>query len=86
MTALSDRIAAEHQATPNLVCACGYGWPIGAIPERYAQHLADVTERAVRDTIVRDIERLTPDGRRAQAFCAGMDRAARIAREGTADA
>lgn len=43
-----------------------------------ASHNAAV-EQAVRIAIARDIERLTPDGRRSQAFCAGMDRAARIA-------
>jgi len=34
----------------------------------------------LREQIAREVEARTPDGRKSQAFCAGMDRAARIVR------
>ncbi|KRD36825.1 hypothetical protein ASE27_10235 [Oerskovia sp. Root918] len=40
-------------------------------------------EASIRERIAQDINDKTPDGRKSQAFCAGMDRAARIARGAT---
>ncbi|MDQ8040625.1 hypothetical protein RDI86_02025 [Cellulosimicrobium sp. XJ-DQ-B-000] len=54
----------------------------------YAENAAEV-DRTIesvraeeRERIARNIEAKTPDGRKSAAFCAGMDRAARIVREG----
>lgn len=72
MTALSDRIAAEHQVDLHPVngrdsdecfyvgdeveerCRCGDRSP-------FAAHIADVTERAVRDTIAQQLAAARPD-------------------------
>lgn len=58
MSALSDRIAAEHQAGLHPVdggvesrCSCGVTGPV-------TEHLVAVTERAVRDTIAQQLENL----------------------------
>lgn len=96
MTALSDRIAAEHAVdiTTGLGeqrrCECGH--PLG----NFVKHIADVTERAVRDTIAQQLENLEHDREAinhsarhgfgtewAEGHDHAIRKAARIAREGT---
>lgn len=92
MTTLSDRIAAEHLMPLGRGCVCDPGV---ALSTSHAAHVADVTERAVRDTIAQQLEegrqaihdtwiaahhRLTP---LPAAVCEAYTQAARIAREGT---
>lgn len=61
MTALSDRIAAQHQATigfnEGLRCSCDDYETVRSVPD-FTSHVADVTERAVRDTIAQQLENL----------------------------
>lgn len=88
MSALSEKVAAEHRRIWNnvwITCTCGWSNTYPPVGDRdvFLAHFAAMTEKAVRDAIARDIERLTPDVHGTGAFCAGMDRAARIAREGT---
>lgn len=93
MSALSDRIAAEHWFTLHEgwhCVGCGYsdigrGEDFGAASRR---HLADVTERAVRDAIAQQLEAM-PLGThidrvsgRTMAHAVRTE-ASRIAREGT---
>ena len=99
MSALTDRIAAEHRYMPRRrykLCACGV--VLGA-KETMRAHVANVTEAAVREQVARDIEAnyLGPDfGRNpitgqdsphamhAEAYDEGLFDAARIARGGAA--
>ena len=81
MSALTDRIAAEHRYLPRRrykLCACGV--VLGA-KETMRAHVATVTEAAVREQVARDIE--------AELTIGGVtsyegDDAARIARGGAA--
>ena len=97
MSALTDRIAAEHsQETVNgrYGCACGE-----SSPDRYFDayedlthwhraHVAAVTEAAVREQVARDIEAARAaapawvDERHLSAWTAALASAARIARGG----
>ena len=52
MSALTDRIAAEHMPTTTSACTCG-GMKLG---EYYPRHLIEVTEAAVREQVAQDIE------------------------------
>ena len=52
MSALTDKIAAEHMPTRTYACTCG-GVKLG---EYYPRHLIEVTEAAVRERVARDIE------------------------------
>ena len=80
MSALTDRIAAEHMPTRTSACTCG-GMRLG---EYYPRHIAEVTEAAVREQVARDIR-----AQRERYSCTGLedaayDDAARIARGGVA--
>lgn len=99
MSALTDRIAAEHaQETVNgrYGCACGE-----SSPDRYFDiyedlthwhraHVAAVTEAAVREQVARDIEAEHTDAsswvaeRHLAAWQAALAAAAKIARGGAA--
>ena len=52
MSALTDKIVAEHMPTRTSACTCG-GMQLG---EYYPRHIAEVTEAAVREQVARDIE------------------------------
>ena len=51
MSALTDRIAAEHMPTRTSACTCG-GVRLG---EYFPRHLIEVTEAAVREQVARKI-------------------------------
>lgn len=60
MTPLRDRIAAEHRRIWNTVwitCRCGWSNTEPPVADRdvFLAHIADVTERAVRDVIVAEL-------------------------------
>ena len=84
MSALTDRIAAEHQPESgewSAVCICGqadlrYG-------RAWDRHIAAVTEAAVREQVARDIEAQIED-EILYAEDAAFVVAARIARGGAA--
>ena len=87
MSALTDRIAAEHVplalGTQPGLCSCGASPdnPNEYISSWRARHMAEVTEAAVREQVARDIE--------AELTIGGVtsyegDEAARIARGGAA--
>ena len=90
MSKLTDRIAGEHQLKwlpPEYVdraCECGliFKMPMSLSASNvYAEHMAEVTEAAVREQVARDIE--------AELTIGGVtsyegDEAARIARGGVA--
>ena len=103
MSALSDRIAAEHtwdpravfpgHAAPTTCMACG---TVMHTPRDLARHVADVTERAVRESIAQQLEALEHDREAinhsarygfgtewAEGHDDAIRRASRIAREGT---
>ena len=86
MSALTDRIAAEHMPTRTSACTCG-GMRLG---EYYPRHIATVAEAAVREQVARDIEtaRSEAAARIAEshlpAWQAALAAAARIARGGAA--
>lgn len=90
MSGLSDRIAAEHHYAPwpdtvrgpipYHLCAAGCEGVILEDQGDVRRHIADVTERAVRDTVAESIEAdMNHDANRN----ATLATAARIAREGT---
>jgi len=104
--ALSDRIAAEHHYAPwpdtvrgpipYHLCAAGCEGVILEDQGDVRRHVADVTERAVRDTIAQQLANLEHTRAMTQAairdgvtiqwvegFDAAAHTAARIAREGT---
>ena len=83
MSALSDRIAVEHQPESGewSVCICGqadlrYG-------RAWDRHVAEVTEAAVRERVARDIVQRQLVSTDTAAILA-YDDAARIARGGAA--
>ena len=86
MSALSDKITAEHIPTRTSACTCG-GMRLG---EYYPLHIANVTEAAVREEVARDIEtaRSEAAARIAEshlpAWQEALANAARIARGGVA--
>ena len=86
MSALTDRIAAEHMPTRTSACTCG-GMRLG---EYYPRHIAAVTESAVRERVARDIEAAHTDAsswvaeRHLAAWQAALAAAAKIARGGAA--
>lgn len=93
MSALSDRIAAEHLMPLGRGCVCDPGV---ALSTSHAAHVADVTERAVRDAIAQQLENLEFTNAQAKQlvrdgwtveWTAGHDhaiyKAAELAREGT---
>ena len=90
MSALTDRIAAEHMPTRTSACTCG-GMRLG---EYYPRHIAEVTEAAVREQVARDIGRRRDEaggqptsatGIALRAYIDGaFNEAARIARGGAA--
>jgi len=64
MTALSDGIAAEHRRIWNTVwitCRCGWSNTEPPVTDRdvLIAHIATVTERAVRDAIAQQLEKVT---------------------------
>lgn len=69
MTALSDRIAAEHRYDDGTrKCRCGVVMYVGegskiieVGPHAYGRHVAAVTERAVRDAIAAELEAKAAD-------------------------
>ena len=75
MSALTDRIAAEHMPTRTSACTCG-GMRLG---EYYPRHIATVAEAAVREQVAQDIrvarDRFERTGMEAVAY----DDAIRIA-------
>ena len=79
MSALTDRIAAEHQPTRTSACTCG-GMQLG---EYYPLHIAAVAEAAVRERVARDIVQRQLVSTDTAAILA-YDDAARIARGGAA--
>lgn len=107
MTALSDRIAAEHHYAPwpetvrgpipYHLCAAGCEGVILEDQGDVRRHVADVTERAVRDTIVAELAEATshvfyptvgnPDSLTGKLYMqgvgAGTEFATLLAREGT---
>ena len=52
MSALIDKITAEHMPTRTSACTCG-GMRLG---EYYPRHIATLTEAAVRERVARNIE------------------------------
>lgn len=66
MTALSERIAAEHQARDvngQRTCTCGVVAPQGVeLICWHSEHIAAVTEREVRQQVAREIEGITIRG------------------------
>lgn len=101
MTDLSDKIAAEHRRIWNTVwitCRCGWSNTEPPVADRdaFLAHVADVTERAVRETIAQQLENLEHDREAinhsarhgfgtewAEGHDHAIRRASRIAREGT---
>ena len=86
MSALSDRIAAEHGGWFNLDgvwrCNCGEPLPSSANADMWMRaHIAEVTEAAVREQVARDIEAQIEDAI-LYAEDAAFAVAARIARGG----
>ena len=98
MSALSEKVAAEHilyrctedagtgvfgqpvEVYVGVECECGWTAKDSAAT---SQHIADITERAVRDTVAESIEAdMNHDANRN----ATLATAARIAREGTTPA
>ena len=79
MSALTDRIAAEHMPTRTSACTCG-GMRLG---EYYPRHIAEVTEAAVRERVARDIVQRQLVSTDTAAILAYND-ADRIARGGVA--
>ena len=93
MSALTDRIAAEHRYLwSNATCGCGFEPPVWS--KDYGQHIAEVTEAAVREQVARDIGRRRDEaggqptsatGIALRAYIDGaFNEAARIARGGAA--
>lgn len=73
MTALSDRIAAEHELHPAaFACQCGQNF----VPFRddslvrlaHAEHLTGATEQAVMDAVAQQLEAARPDLRQYLAL------------------
>ena len=88
MSALTDRIAAEHGALFNSwnTCLCGAKL---ATTSKWNRHIAEVTEAAVREQVARDIEAFIDGGCDClnTCSCGASDAyrlAARIARGGAA--
>ena len=89
MSALTDKIAAEHQRIfhgygfgPH--CTCGWVHRDFNGSQKHVMHIAEVTEAAVREQVARDIR-----AQRERYSCTGLedaayDDAARIARGGVA--
>ena len=93
MSALTNRIAAEHGGWFNLDgvwrCNCGEPLPSSANADMWMRaHIAAVTEAAVRDQVAQDIEAARAaaptwvDERHLSAWTAALASAARIARGG----
>ena len=82
MSALTDRIAAEHSYTwTNAECACDASRHVWM--EDFAAHIAEVTEAAVREQVAQDIEAERDDPLQCDPgceVCYGLNLAARIAR------
>ena len=75
MSALTDKIAAEHQPTRTSACTCG-GMQLG---EYYPRHIAAVTEAAVRERVAREIRAQRDRFRLDDLEKVAYDTAARIA-------
>lgn len=99
MSALTERIAAEHHWTPADRCKCGKWAPRqGVGPHDFIQHIAEVTEAAVREQIAAELEALSKTAWNAYKNGFGIERgdpytegqsdaydtAATLAKEGTA--
>ena len=102
MSKLTDRIAGEHQLKwlpPEYVdraCECGliFKMPMSLSASNvYAEHMAEVTEAAVREQVARDIEQwlvernetiVVPGSTWHRGLIDGIQRATRIARGGAA--
>jgi hypothetical protein len=72
-----------HEAIAHRLSWASLHWGTERVSPEAWPHIAIAVSAAIREQIAAEIEAATPDGKRSQAFCAGMDRAARIARGAT---
>ncbi len=79
--ALAREIAGWDQDAPGTTRISHWAVNLAAhlLDKGYAH--AESVRAEERERIAQAIKAKTPDGRKSQAFCAGMDRAVRIARE-----